>query len=334
MELSSKLYVFLICSIVLTFIQTTNTQKIGIVGGPVDILESWQGRVFDLIQTYIDWCNNSWWMNELDVELDSVFANHSSILITWQPYGCDHSTTPTNVDVLIANGGWDSYIQAWGAMLNTKLLQNTSKSVYLRLAHEMNGNWYPWSANAEQGPADYINMWKHTRQVMSTIITNPSQVIWLWCPNNQDIGSYKAEQYFPGNQYIDYVGVDGYNDGASQTWSKWSPPSQVYDNMIGRINTLTSGSKPMTIPEFGTVAQTQKGNDNVQAKNQWLEETISYFVSNKVVMFAYFNIPCPTEDYPFFGGTVLGDVNYTFNGNVYYAYSGWYNAVHNLTISV
>jgi len=316
------------------FVQIVSTQKIGIVGGPVSIIESWQGRAFDVIQTYVDWCNNSWWMNYIGSELANVFTNHTSILLTWQPFACDHSSTPTNIDVLIAEGQLDPYIEAWGQIVNNILTEDTSKFIYLRLAHEMNGNWYPWSANSEQTPNDYINMWIHTSQVMSKIISNSSQVIWLWCPNNQDIGSYKAEQYYPGNQYIDMVGVDGYNDGASQTWSKWSPPSEVYDNMMGRINTLTSGSLPMTVPEFGTVAQTQHGNDDIQAKNLWLEQTFSYFVSNNVVMFAYFNIPCPTEDYPFFGGGVPGDVNYTFHGTTYAAYSGWYTAVNNLTLSI
>jgi beta-mannanase len=66
--------------------------------------------------------------------------------------------------------------------------------------------------------------------------------------NNEDYGNYTAEEYWVGDNYVDWVGVDGYNFGESRSSNGWIWPNQVFDNMIPRVRRLSS-TKPFSINE-------------------------------------------------------------------------------------
>ena len=63
--------------------------------------------------------------------------------------------------------------------------------VAIRFDHEMNGNWYPWSAGlpANQGAAGqpnlYVQAWRHIWNLFNSVGAN-SDVIWLWAPIRVD----------------------------------------------------------------------------------------------------------------------------------------------------
>ncbi|MBA1332297.1 endoglucanase, partial [Candidatus Endoriftia persephone str. Guaymas] len=76
------------------------------------------------------------------------------------------------------------------------------RRVYIRLAHEMNGDWYPWSARSVgENPADYIAMWRHVHDAATAIGLGREHVQWVWSVNASDHGSYGwiAEDYYPGD---------------------------------------------------------------------------------------------------------------------------------------
>lgn len=81
----------------------------------------------------------------------------------------------------------------------------------------MNGNWYPWSQRST--PDDYVLAWRHVYEIFSSKILDSTRLQWVWCVNNADVGSYTAENYWVGDEYVDWLGIDGYNFGASQSWS-------------------------------------------------------------------------------------------------------------------
>ena len=70
-------------------------------------------------------------------------------------------TTPDDIEVRIKNGEYDQYIDRWADHLQKSLAESNDRQAYVRLAHEMNGDWYPWSPTVGNSSAgSYIGMWQ------------------------------------------------------------------------------------------------------------------------------------------------------------------------------
>ena len=179
----------------------------------------------------------------------------------------------------------------------------------------MNGNWYSWSTGST--PSDYIAGWRHTYDILSSKGLDPTRLQWIWSVNSPDVGQYTAEEYWVGDNYTHWLGIDGYNWGSSESWSKWMLPNEVFDNMIGRLRKL-SLTKPMSFNEYGTVGVRVGNMTDVQAKNEWLRQACDYLDTNNIKMASYFNVDEPHQDIMIFGGT-HGDVVWN-NFNTYSAY--------------
>jgi hypothetical protein len=178
----------------------------------------------------------------------------------------------------------------------------------------MNGNWYPWSEGST--PSEYVLAWHHVHDIFSNKSLDATHIQWIWSVNYQDTGSYKAEEYWPGDNYVDWLGIDGYNWGASQSWSSWAWPNQVLDNMVTRLRQL-SPTKPLSINEYGTTSIATKNVSNVGMKTEWLNQFCDYINAKQVKMPSPFNLDLET-DWAVFGGK-HGDAIWN-NFNVYTAY--------------
>jgi hypothetical protein len=116
--------------------------------------------------------------------------------------------------------------------------------VLIRFGHEMNGNWYGWSGN----PTAYVEAWRHVVSVFRQV--GASNVKWVWSPN-VDNGSYPFAAYFPGDSWVDYVGLDGYNWGTAGIGvNKWQSLAQVFTSSYEQITQLSS--KPVMITEMSS----------------------------------------------------------------------------------
>ena len=173
-----------------------------------------------------------------------------------------------------------------------------SRLCCLYSAHEMNGNWYPWSSNST--PQDYVVAWRHVHDMLSSKGLDATRLQWVWCVNNVDVGSYTAENYWVGDDYIDWLGIDGYNFGASQSSSTWSWPNQVFDNMVGRLRALST-SKPICINEYATTSIVAGNVSDIQSKNAWLIQLCAYIDQKQIKMASCFNSDKET-DWAIFNG--------------------------------
>jgi beta-mannanase len=59
---------------------------------------------------------------------------------------------PEYANAGIAAGEHDAYLATWA-----RAVRAFGGPVYIRLAHEMNADWYPWSHE----PREYRRMWRH-----------------------------------------------------------------------------------------------------------------------------------------------------------------------------
>ena len=187
-------------------------------------------------------------------------------------------------------------------------------------------NWYPWSVDST--PDEYILAWHRVHDIFSNKSLDSTKLQWIWSVNNQDSGNYKAEQYWVGDNYVDWLGLDGYNFGASSNWSHWKWPNDVFDDMIGRLRNLSS-TKPLCINEYGSTSIVTTNVSSVQNKTEWLNQYCDYIDTKKIKMSSYFNLDLET-DWAIFGG-MHGDAVWN-NFNTYTAYKncllrdGWLQA--------
>ena len=81
--------------------------------------------------------------------------------------------------------------------------KDLSIPIVFRLFHEMNGNWFWWGSEAYGGTEAYIKLYRYT---VNYLKQRTNLLLFAWSP---DKGLH--EQYYPGNDYVDIVGLDGYD---------------------------------------------------------------------------------------------------------------------------
>jgi hypothetical protein len=85
-------------------------------------------------------------------------------------------------------------------------LKALGKPVFLRWFWEMDGTR---NADVAVSPAAYIDAWRYLRTVFAERgVTN---VAWVWCPNASGFEDGSAQQFYPGDDWVDWVCADGYN---------------------------------------------------------------------------------------------------------------------------
>ncbi len=78
----------------------------------------------------------------------------------------------------------------------------TGARIFLRFASEMNGTWTAY----HKDPAEYVKKFRLVYRVMHKLAPN---VALVWCPYFSPTSN--IESYFPGDNYVDWVGVNIYN---------------------------------------------------------------------------------------------------------------------------
>ncbi|MBV8886396.1 MAG: hypothetical protein JO235_20710 [Chroococcidiopsidaceae cyanobacterium CP_BM_RX_35] len=300
----------------------------------IQALESWQGKKNAVVNLFTTWCDRTGYMDELfHRQLVAVWDNHNVPMITWQPFACTSSSTPADIDLRVANGEYDTYLNNWsdrmyGFLCGPDGIYNTAddRRAYMRFAHEMNGDWYPWSALPNGTvPSDYVRMWQRVKSLFYNKGMGWTHLQWIWTVNFTDNGwptPYTAESYYPGDNYVDWVAISGYNWGVAQWWSTWITPEQTFSPMLSRLRALTT--KPVAITEIGCTTQTSSGT-NILAKSQWITDAYHYLLTNNIKMVAWFNEEKET-DWSIFGG-LRGDNTFTYNGTADNIYDNYKAAV-------
>jgi mannan endo-1,4-beta-mannosidase len=292
----------------------------------VSALEAWQGKKHAVVTLFTDWTNSTKVMNNLfGMQLPNIWNNGNVPLVTWEPF--TGGKTPADVEGRIAAGQYDTYIKAWAGRMKTFLAgpdgffgNDDDRRAYIRLAHEMNGNWYPWSAAAAGDPVRFVAMWKRVVTFFDELNLGSSHLQWIWCVNNDDVGGFTAEQFYPGDNYVDWVAVDGYNWGGSETWSVWKSPAQTYDTMLARVRVIAP-TKPIALTEF---ASTTAGG-SVALKSQWIADLFAYVSTENIKLVSWFNEEKET-DWAFFGGAA-GDEQFKSGRTTFRAYKSYRGAV-------
>ena len=166
-------------------------------------------------------------------------VDHGSVpLMTFDFY-----STGTDGVSVINNGSQDAYIRRFAD--DAKAFGH---EVLFRPFAEMNGNWNSWSGTTTGNtPAAVVAAWKRVHDIFAA--RGATNVKFVWCPNATSVPDTAANSiasYWPGDSYVDYAAMDGYNWGGAP-WTSWQSFSQVFGSAYAKITALTT--KPLLIAE-------------------------------------------------------------------------------------
>lgn len=225
----------------------------GQVGAPEDarVLDDWAAKVGRKPDIVMDYSNIT---DPLltEREIANLQARGETPLVSWQLFKSGYGG-PTIPLQDIAAGHYDSYLRE---------AADTAKGlpfpeILIRFAHEMNGDWYGWSGS----PTAYVEAWR--RMVTIFREQSASNVKFIWSPN-VDYGDYPMQPYFPGDAYVDYVALDGYNWGATgQGSGKWESLYSVFKSSYDQLTQLST--KPVMIAETSS-------SETGGSKGDWIRE--------------------------------------------------------------
>ena len=115
-------------------------------------------------------------------------------------------------------------------------------------------------------------------------------------------GCFHFEDYYPGDKFVDIIGLSFYNRGKATSDRKWLSPEEIlYDPERNTLQRLKRMNKPMFIDEVGTTAvkyetyyepaRSKALYDTVREdKNYWLMHFKHLlFKEEKIIGFSYFN---------------------------------------------
>jgi hypothetical protein len=204
------------------------------------------------------------WRTDWSAGARSDLAAGSIPLVNWEPAGVDFNR--------IVDGSLDDTIRA-----RAQGAKALGKPFFLDFAAEMNGD-EAWGGN---NPTLYVAAYRHIHDVF--MAEGATNAVWAWCPNVTDVegGNSRTMDYYPGDTYVDWTGVDGYN------WGKGNGGWQSFEEVFARIYPLLAAKdKPILIGEMASAEV--DGN-----KAEWIDAII----------------PTLRRKYPMIKGLVWFDVN-------------------------
>lgn len=205
------------------------------------------GKQMDIVSLYLPWGDRR--ECELPIgTLDSIYRQGSLPMITWEPWqtlfdeteGRATAEKEKKVFQRIVQGDYDDFLDKF-----SKELKDLSRPVFLRFAHEADNPFYPWSSTGDNTASEFKAAWKYVHDYFSS--RNAFNVIWVWNPWK----ATAADDYFPGTDYVDWIGVTILNYGRKNPDTTWYTMQKLYEPFHKK--TLFKLGLPIMITEMGSL---------------------------------------------------------------------------------
>jgi mannan endo-1,4-beta-mannosidase len=124
----------------------------------------------------------------------SILAAGAVPMLELEPYGISLAK--------ISSGSEDAWLTKYA-----QAVSGLNRPVIMSFAPESNGNWYSWGYPNVQ-PSVVISAWRHVVTVFRE--AGVHNVRWAWIVNVQFQGSENIRLLWPGNAFVNILGIDGY----------------------------------------------------------------------------------------------------------------------------
>jgi beta-mannanase len=245
----------------------------------LDAFEQSAGKRVALVNSYVSLAST-----QFDrAAADTVWSRGAVPMVTWEPWR-DGRLGPRQPEFALSrflDGRFDPLLRQFA-----ESIRDWGHPVLLRFAPEMNGHWNSWSTGVNgNSPQEFVAVWRHVHDLFDGV--GAHNVEWVWSPNVSFPGSTPLGVLYPGDAYVDWVGVDGYNWGRSRAGTQWQSFGSVFGPTIRAITRLTK--KPIVLTE---VASTEVGGK----KSLWIRDFLSELRRNpSIVGFVWFQYDKETD---------------------------------------
>jgi hypothetical protein len=221
----------------------------------VTVVEQMVGKKVDIHEIFLSWDDSfPTWMGK-------SLCPDRKMLIFWENHN-------VSLDSIIA-GERDAYLKKF-----SDDTQAYGCPVVMSLFHEMNGNWDNWGGVVGNNtPSKLISAWRHVHDIMPA-----SNMSWMWVINNDSVPNTQANaagNYWPGDAYVDSIGIDGFNFN-----DPWRSFASVFDVSVASVQKY---NKPIYLSSLGSVAHPDKA--------AWITEGLGthIYTYKNVVGWMWFN---------------------------------------------
>ena len=204
--------------------------------------------------------------------IDKLYAKGAIITMSWHldnPVSSGSSWDQTPAVPAILKGGKDrEKYELW-----VKRLANFFKSlkdkdgnaipVVFRPFHEMNGSWFWWGGN-NVSPEDYKQLWRETQALLMQ--NDVHSLLYAFSPNTIN-NEEEFNRYYPGDEFVDILGVDVYNHSGNEVFTK-----DLQKNLEIVRNKAQMANKPFAL--------TETGNTNFGEDPLWWTKTLYPGIKN------------------------------------------------------
>ena len=260
-------------------------------------LERMLGTKLEIVSGFVDW---DYILGE---RRDLRLADHGrrKLLYSWEPHCKADGHCIGFQD--IATGKLDGYLEQVAASM-----KRFPHEIYVRPWAEMNASWSPYkpgTGRASAGSVEEFKLaWRHlyaffrdrgVRNLRFVFNTDAALE-----EGDTDIG-----EIWPGKEYVDVLGIDGYNWGESGLpgGSRWVEFDGVFGNMY-RVLTSLHDSAPVWICEFGSKEPSKSDGSKASpaprdlhhSKARWIENFMSSTAFPRVEALVYYNAYTPDRD--------------------------------------
>jgi hypothetical protein len=207
--------------------------------------EQAMGRPYDLETVYYDWKDPF-----PDAGEATIAAHGRTPVMIW--FGPGKNPGDPGSLREITSGRADAWITR-----QARAIKRYGKPVYLVLMSEMNGDWHP---GYSQQPKAFVKAWRHIHELFDE--AGASNVVWVWCPNALPDD---WDRYYPGDRYVDVIGVDAYNTAHNAHWGSFA-------QLFGPFLKHYAGRKPLTIVETATDSSGGSAAAYISGMHRYLEQ--------------------------------------------------------------
>jgi len=161
----------------------------------------------------------------------------------------------------VLDGTYDSFIKGFA-----ENAREWGHPFFLRFNWEMNGFWFPWGAGVNGNKkGESVSAWRHVHDIFTAVGAN--NATWVWCPN---IALAKRlqnlRQFYPGNRYVDWTCLDGFNWGRTANSPGWLSFNRIFRSTYKRVLKIAP-TKPLVI---GETASEERGG----SKAHWIRNAL------------------------------------------------------------
>jgi hypothetical protein len=279
------------------------------------------GKKHSVVKIYQAFWHGGFWEDKAD----SILSRGMTEFLSLDP-DIDSSLTEGDLNSCqVLSGDYDSTIITFATQI-----KSWGQPLLVSTAGEMNGDWPRWAGaknfgpdctltytqaatnlyghygctdtnkiECADGPERYRDMYRYIHDTFA-ITVGVTNVTWVWVVNHESFPDETIypwnviTNYYPGDNYVDVISVDGYNwgdDGPGGCQNNHDPGWKTFDQTFSETLTslsITYPTKPFILGEFASV----EGTDPMSKAN-WITDAYSRIRSDwpQIKAIVWYNLP-------------------------------------------